>query len=146
MTQEQKDLLLKDLSTRVFYNPKFSFGYNVYTLNGIVERVNDEGDWVYCLNAKGIEPIEIELCKPYLFPISSMNEEQLEEFYCKFVENEIDFNDFKKYYFETNSYFKLLTSVSDCPFVIDWFNKNHLDYRGLISMGLAIDASNLNIY
>ena len=146
MTQEQKDLLLKDLGTRVFYNPKFTFGYNVYTLNGIVERVNDEGDWVYCLNAKGIEPIEIELCKPYLFPISSMNEEQLEEFYCKFVENEIDFNDFKKYYFETNSYFKLLTSVSDCPFVIDWFNKNHLDYRGLISMGLAIDASNLNIY
>jgi hypothetical protein len=28
----------------------------------------------------------------------------------------------------------------------DWFNKNNLDYRGLIDMGLAIDATNLNIY
>jgi hypothetical protein len=28
----------------------------------------------------------------------------------------------------------------------DWLNKNHFDYRGLIPMGLAIDATNLNIY
>lgn len=28
----------------------------------------------------------------------------------------------------------------------DWYNKNHFDYRGLIPMGLAIDATNLNIY
>lgn len=30
--------------------------------------------------------------------------------------------------------------------VVDWFNKNHFDYRGLIPMGLAIDATGLNIY
>ena len=29
---------------------------------------------------------------------------------------------------------------------IDWFNKNHFDYRGLIEKGLAIDATGLNIY
>jgi hypothetical protein len=29
---------------------------------------------------------------------------------------------------------------------IDWLNKNHFDYRGLIEKGLAIDATNLNIY
>lgn len=29
---------------------------------------------------------------------------------------------------------------------IDWLNKNHFDYRGLIPMGLAIDATNLNVY
>ena len=28
----------------------------------------------------------------------------------------------------------------------DWLNKNNFDYRGLIPMGLAIDATNLNIY
>ena len=28
----------------------------------------------------------------------------------------------------------------------DWFNKNHFDYRGLIPMGLAEDATNKNIY
>ena len=34
-------------------------------------------------------------------------------------------------------------SISDS---IDWLNKNHLDYRGLIGKGLAIDATDLNIY
>lgn len=29
---------------------------------------------------------------------------------------------------------------------IDWLNKNHFDYRGLIGKGLAIDATGLNIY
>ena len=29
---------------------------------------------------------------------------------------------------------------------IDWLNKNHFDYRGLIEKGLAIDATGLNIY
>ena len=29
---------------------------------------------------------------------------------------------------------------------VDWCNKNHLDYRGLIPMGLANDATGLNIY
>ena len=35
---------------------------------------------------------------------------------------------------------------SCCSELIDWCNKNHFDYRGLISMGLAIDATGLNIY
>lgn len=30
--------------------------------------------------------------------------------------------------------------------VFDWYNKNHIDYRRLIPMGLAIDATGLNIY
>lgn len=30
--------------------------------------------------------------------------------------------------------------------LIDWLNKNHFDYMGLIEKGLAIDATNLNIY
>jgi hypothetical protein len=29
---------------------------------------------------------------------------------------------------------------------IDWFNKNHVDYRCLIERGLANDATGLNIY
>ena len=30
--------------------------------------------------------------------------------------------------------------------IIDWLNKNHFDYRGLIKKSLALDATNLNIY
>ena len=29
---------------------------------------------------------------------------------------------------------------------IDWFIKNHFDYRGLIPKGIALDATGLNIY
>lgn len=31
-------------------------------------------------------------------------------------------------------------------FEIDFYNKHHIDYRGLIPMGLAIDATGLSIY
>ena len=84
--------------------------------------------------------------KPYLFPMSSMTEEQCYNFYCRFVENEIDYNDFKKYYFDGCLWNKVLTLISDCGDIIDWLNKNHFDYRGLIEKGLAIDTTGLNIY
>lgn len=149
MTQEQKDLLLKDLCERLPYGVKCAVhdDTNIHSLSGVVygkpyrELYFEELDWKECDGFEGIQ-----YCKPYLFPISNMNEEQLEEFYCEFVANEINFNDFKKYYFETSSYYELLITVSDCPSVIEWFIKNHFDYRGLIHMGLAIDATNLKIY
>ena len=61
--------------------------------------------------------------KPYLFPISSMTKEQ---------KNAID----------------LIASSSSAVLsdVIDFYNRNHIDYRGLIEKGLAIDATDLNIY
>ena len=30
--------------------------------------------------------------------------------------------------------------------LLEWLNKNHFDYRGLIEKGLAIDATDKNIY
>jgi hypothetical protein len=75
-----------------------------------------------------------------------MTEEQCYDFYCRFVENEIDYDDFKKYYFDEGRWHKLLTSIDDCERVVDWFNKNHFDNRGLIPKGLAIDATGLNFY
>lgn len=61
--------------------------------------------------------LNIAEVKPYLFPMSSMTKEQ--------------YNQYIKY------------SVYEA---LDWLNKNHFDYRGLISMSLAIDATGLNIY
>ena len=101
---------------------------------------------VHSYDIRAIERGRCDFYKPYLFPMSSMTEEQKYDFYCRFIENEIDYDDFKEFYFENNKWHKLLTSIDDCGGVVDWFNKNHFDYRGLIPMGLAIDATGKNIY
>ena len=124
MTQEQKDLLLKDLCARLPYGVKFVCNENIYTSKGLDLIVTDGGDWEYAVTAKGIAPIEIDLIKPYLFPLSSMTEEQKMEEYKLMNSN-------------------FYTSTVELP---DFYNKNHIDYRGLIPIGLAIDATNLNIY
>lgn len=145
MTQENKELLLKDLCARLPYKVKISIP-ELFTNKKQVETLNEifkRKDSLYCVNDSGIL---IEYVKPYLFPLSSMTEEQCNKFYCGFVENETDYNDFKKYYFDGCLWNKVLTSINDCGDIIDWFNKNHFDYRGLIPMELAIDATGLNIY
>ena len=65
--------------------------------------------------------------KPYLFPLSSMTDKQKNEY--QYI-TERWMND--------PAY-----SISDS---IDWLNKNHFDYRGLIEKGLAIDATGTDIY
>ena len=133
MTQEDKELLLKDLCVRLPYGVKFACNKNVYTAKGLDLIVTDEGDWEYAVTAKGIAPIEIDFIKPYLFPLSSMTEEQREEFdglielELKVISDEI-------------------APTQATEFEVDFYNKHHLDWRGLIPMGLANDATDLNIY
>ena len=136
MTQEDKSLLLKDLCARLPYGVKFACNKNVYTAKGLDLIVTDEGDWEYAVTAKGIAPIEIDFIKPYLFPMSSMTETQCYEL----ASIRSGFQDCWKY-------IKTPIPLSICNFEqIDWFHKNHFDYRGLIEKGLAIDATGLNIY
>ena len=139
MTQEHKDLLLKDLCARLPYGVKVEIYKDEppYKLKGYDGKdfLSDSG-WDYL----------IEQCKPYLFPLSNMTEEQKYDFYSRFIENDCDFNDFKEFYLDNGMWHKLITSLDDVDAIIDWFHKNHFDYRGLIPMGLAIDATCKNIY
>ena len=133
MTKEEKDLLVKDLCCRLPYGVKFECN-NVYTAKGLDLIVTDEGGWEYAVTAKGIVPIEIDFIKPYLYPLSSMTEEQSNEL------EEID-----------QEFYSLIRSNGDIYVSMDlrgydWLNKNNFDYRGLIKKGLAIDATNLGIY
>lgn len=147
MTQNEKELLLKDLIARVHYGVKVKTtlnGWNnaAYIVLGCVNNVilldcpvYDEGD-----NEWPVEDI-----RPYLFPLSSMTNEQR--------------NELKKYtcpdgtgYFKEDHLCCPINHVGEqIPFIfmskiIEWLDINHFDYRGLIPMGLAIDATNLNIY
>ena len=131
MTQENKELLIKDLCARLPYGVKIACNKNIYTAKGLDLIVTDEGDWEYAVTAKGITPIEIDFIKPCLFPISSMTNEQKREF-----DISMDMGYAAAYNAEINCANRM----------IDFFNKYHLDYRGLIPMGLAIDATGIKIY
>ena len=139
MTEEQKDLkdlLLKDLCARLPYGVKFACNKNVYTAKGLDLIVTDEGDWEYAVTAKGIAPIEIDFIKPYLFPLSSMTEEQRKEY------DSIIYHSVELHY---DRYYEVI-DVDSFKELQDFYHINHLDYRGLIPMDLAIDATGLNIY
>ena len=149
MTQEHKELLLKDLCARLPYGVKFMCNKNIYTTKGLDLIVTDEGDWEYAVTAKDTAPIEIDFIKPYLFPLSSMTEEQAKEI------QEITGNpDYACIIRKTDGLELWLNFIDTDPTiwldaifeVQDYLNKNHFDYRGLIEKGLAIDATNLNIY
>ena len=132
MTQEDKELLLKDLCARLDTNLVCSIyrtddegvGYRDEILHGYCK-----GDiWYefYFREDCSISIDNVSKIKPYLFPMSSMTDEQ---------ENE----------------FQSLNGWNKCVFpqteeAFDWLNANHFDYRGLIKKGLALDATGLNIY
>lgn len=158
MTQEQKDLLLKDLCARLPYGVKILHeGWNhewdqelstLEKVTGIDERfiytkvINDNGEEY----TSSRHTISLLNNKPYLFPLSSMTEEQREEF-VKFADYEPRLEDCGRhqelYYYDLVGHENNLYPNSDA---IDWLNKNHFDYRGLIEKSLALDATNLNIY
>lgn len=132
MTQNQKELLLSDLSARVPYGVKAStkVGGNIkISFIGEDTIISEDGG-----------SYDISFITPYLFPISSITKEQRNEFPFElsllnaFINGHISL-------FEDEE-----LSVDDIIRMMDCLNRNHIDYRGLIPMGLADDATGKNIY
>ena len=146
MTQENKELLLQDLCARLPYGVKCKVWYNDKTLDikstGIDFYTNTVNlDIPGDDNAK----VYVDNIKPYLFPLSSMTEEQKIECF-KGTDIEIDeYNEIWSTFPISNSDIAL-TNLNNWLKVINWLNKNHFDYRGLIEKDLAFDATGLNIY
>lgn len=128
MTQEDKDILLKDLCARLPYRVKFQ-SENIETV--LFVDTSDDEVWI---NGTCIDDF-----KPYLFPLSSMTNEQKEFIKNKFCYDwDIDDHPY--------SWWAYCIEIGKVDELIDWFLENHFDYRGLIEKGLAIDTTNLNIY
>ena len=149
MTQEEKMLLIKDLSARLPYavTVEHTRGFRGTLHDMTVHHMYDDNDNVYdaiCYTDffGDEDSIYIEYFKPFLFPLSSMTEEQQEEFDRIYADDmQVVANNLKNRLdgkpYETNlGHYRH----------IDWLNANHFDYRGLIPKGLAIDATGLNIY
>lgn len=133
--KENKELLLKDLCCRLPYHVKMEnrlgSNYELVLGNADLTRLyyNDFG--IYS---------EINLSLPYLFPMSSMTDEQK-----KYINNRWNINENFDFEIDPN-WEKYFVDLGDVIDYINWLNKNHFDYRGLIKKGLAIDCTNLNIY
>lgn len=127
MTQEQKELLLKDICARLPYGVKVQTTY----INPRTKERKDIGTDV-------LSTVEISMLidgyeehKPYLFPLESMTEEQ------KIIYGDLCYAIIHSLAWDTQAALNEL---------VDWLNENHFDYNNLIPMGLANDCTNLNIY
>ena len=120
MTQEEKQLLLKDLCGRLPYGVVIHTWYNgsidikctgidLYANTINLDISKDDDAKVY-----------IDNVKPYLRPMSSMTYDESKDY---------------DILIQYDAYHPVNTDL------YDWFNAHYLDYRGLISMGLALEAS-----
>ena len=154
MNQESKQLVLKDLCARLPYGVKCSFGVDeaVYEICGINPVCCGASEIQATHIKSGINgDFVINACKPYLFPLSSMTEEQKKEFYKLFEEGITEYKNETKQWLKTKKASKTKRPITIAyvmvhELVVDWLNKNNFDYRGLIEKGLALDATNLGIY
>ena len=132
MTQTKKDLLLKDLCGRLPYRVKVQIKNEIVVLDSIC----DDDGYHFNFIGEDREGVNIEEIKPYLFPLSSMTEEQQKE-YRKICD--LDMTILENRPMKGEPFPAMYNSQ-------DWLDAHHFDYRGLIPMGLAIDATGKNIY
>ena len=137
MTQEQKELLLKDLCMRMPYGIKYmrySWDYDTDQELPVIETLEcaDKDGYINHRRVYTVDDI-----KPYLFPFSSMTEEQKKELNdITNLDIEIAISHIKN---DTPNY---VTSLNR----LNWLLKNHFDIYDLIPIGLAEDATGKNIY
>ena len=135
MTQEEKELLLKDLCARLSYQVVVS-----YKNSDTGEAYNQILDPMMYSLVQYIPYVGGLVIKPYLRPMSSMTEEERKEFIkCAGYEIEESVNGRHYEYF-----LKDFCGTPDNPSVntdgVDWLNSHHFDFRGLIEKGLALEA------
>ena len=140
-----KKLLLKDFCARLPYGVRM---FEIEPINDIqsnltLQSISNKASVICITPSGGVIGSSIDAFKPYLFPLSSMTEEQREEFLnIQTEERQILLNALIEY--KSGKYDKIPIIA---PYKqIEWLNKNHFDYSGLIEKGLAIDATNLEIY
>ena len=127
MTREQKDLLIKDLCGRLSHGVKCKIlETNEVKILAAIQYDGENTLFDFWEDDQKIQygyQLYLSEFKPCLLPLSSMTAEQ-----------------------KTSHNFLKHSAYANPVKLIDWYNKNDFDYRGLIPIGLADDATNLNIY
>lgn len=111
MTIEERKLLLKDLCYRSPYNVII---YIIGIGNKVLNYIDLEDEFVNCA--------PLETIRPYLRSMSSMTKEEYKEYRYLYLP------------------LPLKSEFDEIHKKIDWLNRHHFDYRGLIEKGLALEA------
>lgn len=132
MIKEDKELLLRDLCSRLPYGVKVWYKYETWNSKKFVTSIrlvdkkialsskfNKEGDWF------SIEEAGEILIKPYLRPMDDMTEEEINIMWEIYENNPCS---------------------EDSSTITELLNEWHIDHHHLIEKGLAIDCTGLNIY
>lgn len=149
MSENDKELLLKDLCNRLPYGVKVKHEAQDFpsTLLWVdserlsagrkADKIGVGSDWG-----------NIEFIKPYLRPMSSMAEEEFVYFMSIRGMNlrSYEILEMMSEYFSHPNRIAIVNTLGKYSHSIDWLNKNMFDYRNLIERGLAIDCTNLNVY
>lgn len=133
MSENDKELLLKDLCCRLPYGVMVKTPYNnaeLIGINGIIRRkgYTKKSEYIDVVTDKQTYPIRY--VKPYLRSLSSMTEEE---------KIELTLSGCRIKGVGWNGWVQTIETI-------DWLNAHHFDYRNLIERGLAIDCTGLNVY
>lgn len=135
MTQEEKQLVLQDLSARLPYGVICQYNCVIPCGRITLEKTNErdvlkgiipmsDGHIGFMVGVDKVNAMEGDI-KPYLRPMASMTEEERKEY--------------NEYLFHGASIGLMSNTETACE-LIDWLNKKMFDYRGLIPMNLAIEV------
>jgi hypothetical protein len=140
MIQEDEKLLIKDLSARLPYGVKALYYDYIEKkeISGVIDVIyTDHDDGLEdCSVGIGYWKLKLTEIKPYLFPISSLTNEIIDEIY----------NITGVYDINSLIHIEVGTTFEDLIKIFDILHKHHIDYLGFIDKGLALDATGLNIY
>ena len=144
MTQEEKQLLLKDLCARLPYGVKLGFKnsdlilapkeFNIYTMQLSTVQIYPESDSMVIGHV-----YDVWNYRPYLRPMSSMTVEEKKELKSATCPEGTGYFD-EQYLICPMSHFGEYISYDFMSDILNWLNAHHFDYRGLIPIGLALEA------
>ena len=150
MTQEDKQLLLRDLCARLPYevikkkkkdiDTEHDLGHGNYKQAKFVGSVSNLSQTTISIFDEGLCEVGdtfIDNIKPYLRPMSSMTDEER-------LNMTKEIKGLKIQYFASSPWEWCvcgLVTPNTLIQVVDWLNAHHFDYRGLIEKGLAIEVT-----
>lgn len=142
MNQEEKQILLKDLSARLPYGVKCKILETNETK--ILASINYDREntlFDFWEDARKIQyeyQLYLSEFKPYLYPLSSISNVIIDEIYSNTGVYDIDV--------DSPIHIEVGTTFEDLTKIFDILHKYHIDYQNLIQKGLALDATGMNVY